>query len=280
MQPHKAALSLSMAVLLGCVGVFSPSWSPIGIVEAAEGGHSGGGHGGGRQGGGGHGGHGSLPSSHSGGHDSGATDEGHDHEDGDDEGHGGKQGKGNNQTDSSYGHQSARGGDRSVATKVFGGGRPVWAREGIPQVELGRLNVSRAPGHVLERAGFEALSGYTPAMAALYNLNAEAAAARLQADFTKTARIDSPLQNLALYKEVMIFGRSELPGVENNQMDLAAILLASAADKTIPITEDTVVAVNRILGLVDVGDQERATLATKAEMVRTAILTGHGDESH
>jgi hypothetical protein len=277
MQPHKPALLLSMAVLLGGVGVLSPSWSPIGIVVAAEGGHSGGSHGGGRKGGG-HGGHSTLPSSHSGGHDSGATDEGH--EDGDDEGHGGKQGKGNHQTDSSHGHQSARGGDRSVATKVFGGGRPVWAHEGIPQVELGRLNVSRAPGHVLDRAGFEALSGYTPAMAALYNLHAEAAAARLQADFTNTARIDSPLQNLALYRDVMIFGRAGLPGVDNEPIDLAAILLASAADKTIPISQDTVVAVNRILGLVDLDEQQRAVLATKAETVRAAILVGHGEVTH
>lgn len=30
--------------------------------------------------------------------------------------------------------------------RILGGGRPVWAREGIPEVELGRLNVSRAPG--------------------------------------------------------------------------------------------------------------------------------------
>ena len=32
------------------------------------------------------------------------------------------------------------------------GGRPVWAKEGIPAVELGRLSVARAPAHVIDKA--------------------------------------------------------------------------------------------------------------------------------
>jgi hypothetical protein len=37
-----------------------------------------------------------------------------------------------------------------------------------------------------------------------------------------------------------------------------------------------VTAVNRILGLVEMDPDERAVLASKAETVRQAILTGHG----
>lgn len=277
---HNFALTLALAGLIGGAGlVTAPAdspWSPIPAAQAAEDGHSGGGHSGGGHSGGHSGG------GHSGGHD-GGIDAGHDHEDGDDSGHssghaGGRKG-GKHGADSGrrHGHDTARGGDHSVVTRIFGGGRPVWAREGIPEVELGRLNVGRAPDHVLERAEHEALAEYSEAMAALYGLSAEQAAALLQASYFDVARIDSPLQNLAMYKDVMTFGQSQLPGVDNTQLDLAAIFLGSASDKNIPVTEDTVIAINRILGLVELDDQDRATLAGKAETVRAAILIGHGE---
>lgn len=280
---QKTLLVLAFAGVLGGAGMLamnsdvSSLWL-IADAQAAEDGHGGGhsgGHSGGR-GGGNSGGHG-------GGHDSG-SDSGHDHEDGGDDGHsdheGGKKGgskHGKSGHDGEQGHASSRGGRHSVEDRVFGGGRPVWAREGIPEVELGRLNVGRAPGHVLARAEDEAASEYTAAMAQLYNLSAEDAAALLQANFREVARFDSPLQNLALYKDVMVFGKSQLPGISNDQLDLAAIFLGSASDKTVPISEDTVIAINRILGLVDLDDQDRITLAGKAETVRSAILIGHGE---
>lgn len=273
---RKTALILALAGVIGGAGLLTArfdasSWSLIPAAEAAESGHSSGGHSGGR---------GGMPGGHSGGHDSG-IDTGHDHEDGDDSGHtdheGGKKGGSKHGADRGRGHDTARGGDHSVVTRIFGGGRPVWAREGIPEVELGRLNVGRAPEHVLERAEHEALAEYSEAMAALYGLSAEQAAALLQTSYFDVARIDSPLQNLAMYKDVMTFGQSQLPGVENDPLDLAAIFLGSASDKTIPVTEDTVIAINRILGLVDLSDQDRSTLAGKAETVRAAILVGHGE---
>jgi hypothetical protein len=61
-----------------------------------------------------------------------------------------------------------------------------------------------------------------------------------------------------------------------SQLDLAAIFLGSASDKTIPISEDTVIALNRILGLVELGSEDLSTLANKAETVRESILIGHG----
>ena len=123
-------------------------------------------------------------------------------------------------------------------------------------MELGRLNVSRAPGRVLARAEGEALATYSEAMAALYNLDADQAAALLSTSFRDVSRYDSPLQNLALYKDVMTFGDTQLREIDPNllpasQLDLAAIFLGSASDKTIPISEDTVTALNRILGLVE-----------------------------
>ena len=244
-------------------------WSVAAAEEGHSGGHSGS-HGGGRGGrGGGHGGH----------------DNGHDSDHGDDHGGGhtpGPKGYGSHGTHrGGHGHDVARGGGKAVEYRVLRGRRPVWAQEGIPEVELGRLNVSRAPGHVLARAEGEALATYSEAMAALYNLDADEAAALLETSFRDVSRYDSPLQNLALYKDIMTFGDTRLREIDSNvapasQLDLAAIFLGSASDKTIPISEDTVIALNRILGLVEMSAEDRTTLATKAETVREAILAGHG----
>ncbi len=238
-------------------------------VRAEEPGHSGG-HSGGSGG------------SHGGGHDSGGD---HGGEEGDDHGGGhtpGPKGYGSHGTHrGGHGHDVARGGGKAVEYRVLRGQRPVWAQEGIPEVELGRLNVSRAPGRVLARAEGEALATYSEAMAELYSLDADQAAALLSTSFRDVTRYDSPLQNLALYKDVMTFGDTQLREIDAgvvpaSQLDLAAIFLGSASDKTIPISEDTVIALNRILGLVELDAAERSTLATKAETVRAAILVGHG----
>ena len=229
---------------------------------AAEDGHSGGhtgSHGGGSSGSGGH-----TDTSH--------EDDGH-------TGHTpGPKGYGSHGTHrGGHGHDVARGAGKAVEYKILRGRRPVWAQEGIPEVELGRLNVSRAPGHVLARAEGEALATYISEMSLLYNLNADEAAELLRTNFRDVIRYDSPLQNLALYKDLMIFDKTQLSGVEAaSKLDLAAIFLGSASDKTIPISEDTVIALNLILGLVELGPEDLNTLATKAETVREAILIGHG----
>jgi hypothetical protein len=265
--------TIVIAIVLGTAGLQVSDetgfnwWSS---ARAEEPGHSGG-HSGGA--GGSHGG------SHGGGH----TD--HGDEEGDDHGGGhtpGPKGYGSHGTHrGGHGHDVARGGGKAVEYRVLKGRRPVWAQEGIPEVELGRLNVSRAPGRVLARAEGEALATYSEAMAALYSLDAEQAAALLSTSFRDVTRYDSPLQNLALYKDVMTFGDTQLRELDPDvtpasQLDLAAIFLGSASDKTIPISEDTVIALNRILGLVELDADDRSTLATKAETVRAAILEGHG----
>jgi len=226
-------------------------------------------------------------SGHSGGHKGGrggSHDSGHaDHDEGDDHGTSGHSSgrKGYGSRGGGHSHDIARGGGKAVESRIFSGRRPVWAQEGIPEVELGRLNVSRAPGRVLARAEDEALATYLEDMATLYNLSADAAASLLESNFRDVSRYDSPLQNLALYKDVMIFGDTQLRGIDSSvvpasQLDLAAIFLGSASDKTIPISGDTVTAVNRILGLIELSSGDRNTLATKAETVRQAILIGHG----
>lgn len=157
------------------------------------------------------------------------------------------------------------------------GGKPAWAQEGVPSdAELGRLNVARAPEHVLDRAVAEVLENtWTDAMATLYVLTAEAAAALISSDYDNVVRIDSPLENLGLYKDVLIDGVTQLPVTPASTIDLAAILLGSASDKEVEVTETTVTSLSTIFGLT-LSDADVTAIAEKADAVRTAILAGHG----
>lgn len=189
---------------------------------------------------------------HSGGKGGGHGGKGGGHGEGE-EGHSGASGKG---------HEGGHGGAKSVENKVLrqsGGGmdsrqgnRPVWAGGGIPEdVELGRLNVARSPEHVLNKALNEAHEA-------------------LQAD--PTAKPHSPLQNLALYKEA-------LSGQSQWTVEQAAAFLGAAADKNIPITADTVRALNTIMGLPT---DNAEGLAQAADQVRQDLKAAHdagGEES-
>lgn len=170
------------------------------------------------------------------------------------------------------------------------GGRPVWAGDGaIPEVELGRMNVSRAPVRVLESRYAELLAnwatmgvtsvtlgGVTYTVAQLYSLPAAQYAALLTAYYDQIVRIDSPLENLAILRVIYLAPTTLLPGITPaSTSDLAAIAIAAASDKTIPISINTVVALNTILGLSIPSDQV-PYIATQAELVRQAILLGHG----
>lgn len=157
------------------------------------------------------------------------------------------------------------------------GGMPVWAGEGIPEVELGRLNVARSPQHVLDRSLAEVLNNWDGSMESLYELTAEAAATLLATQYDSVVRVDSPLENLALYQDLLKDGATQLPGVTPaSVLDLAAIFLGSASDKTVPVSDDTVKAMNIILG-IEMTPADEAIVADKAELVRDAINTGHGE---
>lgn len=162
-----------------------------------------------------------------------------------------------------------------------GGGRPVWAQEGIPEVELGRLSVARSPDQVLERSLIEALVTWTDAMEAFYSLpldssdpDATTILSELSLNWDNLTIYDSPLQNLALMKDILEDGDSQLP-VNNDTDTLLAVFLGVASDKTVPISTETVIAVTTILGYPIVGDAA-ADLAADAEAVRIAVLAGHG----
>jgi len=100
--------------------------------------------------------------------------------------------------------------------------------------------VARAPTKVLDHSLTEALTKLTTSGAVI----ALDAAGRLTVD---GVAIDSPLENLALYKTYIATGT--LPGVTLPANFNPAALLAAAADKTGSINVDTVEYMNSILGI-------------------------------
>lgn len=204
-----------------------------------------------------------------GGHDEGG------HEDGGQEDGGHEEGEGQKGGHQQGGAQNSMGGSGQGSGGQ--GGSPVWAQEGIPEVELGRLNVVRSPRSVLDRALEEALSRFDAAtMAALYEMSAVEFAATAESQWGTITIIDSPLQNLALLRQLWTTGDSGLPGVDpRNPTELSAILLGVASDKSIPISTDTVRALATILR-VTMSDATMSAIASRAETVRRGVLAGHG----
>ncbi len=88
--------------------------------------------------------------------------------------------------------------------------------------------------------------------------------------------IDSPLQNLAMVRDALD-GTSALAGigVRNDVATLLAVTFGTAADKNMPVTADTVMAVSVILGQ-PMNPSNAGAIAANAEQVRIAILAAHG----
>lgn len=209
----------------------------------------------------------------SGGHEDG-THEDETHDEGhDDTGKGPQYGGGSGEADEGGEGRGPQYGGGSGAS----GGKPVWAQEGIPEVELGRLNVARSPTSVLDRAYAEALSSFTAEMVGFYNMSISEAVTALSLDFEAQTYIDSPLQNLALLRDALDGSSvlNTLPQIENDTGTLMAIFLGTASDKTIEVTDRTAYAVARILG-TELTQAQAAALAANAEAIRIAILAGHG----
>lgn len=128
------------------------------------------------------------------------------------------------------------------------------------EVELGRLNVGRAPTQVLDRRADEVVT----LMETAVDLTTDAAGRLVFIMDDGTAQtIDSPLENLAIYTSLMttgtIPGVDDLPGVEFDYLvdgvftaeDLAAspVFLAAATDKTGTFTSDEIAYINAFLDL-------------------------------
>lgn len=159
------------------------------------------------------------------------------------------------------------------------GGRPDWGGEDYPEVELGRLSVIKSPDRVIDRAFDEVIANFdADASAQYYEMTAAEFAQTAETSWDSMTIIDSPLENLALLRELWTTGETSLPGVNlssTNLYELSAILIGVASDKELPVTEDTVRALSIIIG-VSLPDSAIASIADKAEDVRDGVAIGHG----
>ncbi len=156
-------------------------------------------------------------------------------------------------------------------------GQPVWSSEGIPEGDYGRLNVARAPQKTRDQAAAEAINTITDW--SLYSLSLEEVVTAIKNyRLVPIVRVDSPTQSLALYQSVLknnaliVKDGVVVPG---STLVQAAIFLASASDKTKPISVNTVIAMNTILGISNPTGVTNEVMAEAAEAVRVAIQIGH-----
>jgi hypothetical protein len=259
--------SLSALAMFAVVGTAAaPVVLVIGVQPAVAEQHSGPGPGPGGDTGGGH-----DDGSHDdgGGHDSGG---GHDDGGGHDGGAGGGGGGYGGGAGDGSGNPDAGAGGGGMG----GDGRPAWASEGIPLVELGRLNVARSPDYVIARALAEAIATLNTDMIAFYSQPMGDILDQLANNWDETVFLGSPLQNLAIF-EVLLNGEATPAsfGFTNDSMTIAAVALGTASDKLVPISEDTVIALAIIMG-INLTMQQVTDLAAAAEQIRLAILSGHG----
>ena len=162
-------------------------------------------------------------------------------------------------------------------------------------LELGRLSVVRAPSHVIDQSLASALAALQPAfydqVVAIANnasLDEAGKIAALQAlvkdnfDSTTVVRVDSPLENLGLYKDLVpdstiaAAAKTYTASTTDQFVMLAAVFIGSASDKTIPVSTATVDAVTKILQLTLPAGVTSDAIATYAEAVRQAIAEAHG----
>ena len=137
--------------------------------------------------------------------------------------------------------------------------------------DLGRLEQSTTITPVLIRAELEARAVFTPDMAAFYNLDFPALLKALGGSEESAHYLKTPLQNLALFRDLMIDGKTNLNGVDQKPDVLFAVFLGVAADQ--PITRQTVDAVveNLAKGLTEPIAVDPDALVSDAEKVRLAV---------
>lgn len=153
-------------------------------------------------------------------------------------------------------------------------------------VEMGRLNVAKSPTKVIDKANKDALVTLfaSPELYKLTSLDAVIAAIKsgvLPGTTTPIVRIDSPLQNLGLYKDLLTDGKlvsssgTVFSGLSNT--DLLAIFLGGAADKAgAAVSVNTVTNLNIIFGLTDkMSATDIEAVAAGAAKVQAAILEAH-----
>jgi hypothetical protein len=125
------------------------------------------------------------------------------------------------------------------------------------EVEFGRINAARSPDEVFDRQLEDAVINLSTADCVTLDPAGRLVANKVD-DITLdnlAKTIDSPLQNLAIYRELMLTGYiGTAPGLslpDNNIFNTAARGLGAGSDKSGGVNVDLVAYLNQIMGLSD-----------------------------
>jgi len=130
----------------------------------------------------------------------------------------------------------------------------------LQPVDFGRMNVARAPSTVVDRQLADLVVNLGTAQCITLDPAGRLVATTRDAatnELTSKA-VDSPLQNLAIYREMMLKGTVGSPSINlpapfdsYGTLDTAAKALGAACDKEGKLTVDEIVYLNQILGLTN-----------------------------
>jgi hypothetical protein len=123
------------------------------------------------------------------------------------------------------------------------------------EVDFGRTSVIRSPDTVLDTQMEDVLVNLASADCITLDAAGRLVTSTVAGGVTSTAEIDSPLQNLSIYRQLMLTGYIGTAGAPI-QLPAAPLItagrsLGAAADKLASINVDMVAYINQILGLTD-----------------------------
>ena len=123
------------------------------------------------------------------------------------------------------------------------------------EVDFGRASVVRSPSSVLTQQLDDVIVNLSTADCVTLDAAGRLVTTTVTGDVVSSAAIDSPLQNLAIYRQLMLtgyLGAATSPiALPASPLDTAARGFGTAADKAGKVTVDMVVYTNQILGLTD-----------------------------
>lgn len=120
------------------------------------------------------------------------------------------------------------------------------------EVDFGRTSVVRSPASVLEQQLQDVIVNLSTAGCVTLDPAGRLVTSVNTDGVVSSAAIDSPLQNLAIYRQLMLTGSIGVNLPEpSNILDTAARSLGASSDKTGKISVDMVAYLNQILGLTN-----------------------------
>jgi hypothetical protein len=124
------------------------------------------------------------------------------------------------------------------------------------EVDFGRTSVARSPVSVIEQSLGEVVTKLATAQCTTLDPAGRLVNTSEIDDVVLSATIDSPLENLAIYRQLMLTGylgadATAIVLPDANVLNMAARGFGAAADKTGKVTVDQVVYLNQIMGLTD-----------------------------